>query len=558
MKMYDAIVCGSGITGGWAAKELTERGLKVLLVERGPDLKHRIDYKTENKAPWDLDFRGYSDPKVLNSSKRIQKHAKMDEWVQEMYVDDTKEVYETPASSNFKWLRGYHLGGRSLMWGRHCYRMSKTNFEANEHDGYGIPWPVKYEDIAPWYDYVEKYIGVNGSKDNLDILPDGIYQPTMGFNKVEELFAKKLSETYDDRVAIPGRTANLTANIGDRIKCQNRSQCARGCSFGAYFSTQSSTLPAAQATGRLEIMADSIVKTLIFDENLKKVTGVEVFDSKKNKIEKLFSKIVFICTGSVNSVSLLLRSTSKSNPNGLGNSSGLLGHYFNDHAFGLPVSTTVPGLENWYYHGRKPNGIIIPRFVNIKSRENFKRGYSYQGFSGRQSWNKAFNQVGIGNDFKKSIQKPGDWTIGFHVSIETLPRKENKISLNHNKLDSHGMPLTVIDLRWSDNELSAAEHADKELRSMLSLLKGKVSGPVATLEPPGSAIHEMGGACMGADSKKSVTNSHNQLHDYKNVFITDGAFMNSSGDRNPSLTYMAFTARAAAYAAQLFKNGEFN
>lgn len=554
MDVYDAIVCGSGVTGGWAAKELTERGLKVLLIERGKNIRHRVDYATENLPPWELNYRGYSDPEILQTSKSIQKHAKLDEWVEGMYVDDNKEKYLTTEESKFRWLRGYHLGGRSLMWGRHCYRMSPLNFKSNEIDGHGIPWPVSYEDIKPWYDYVEKFIGVNGTNESLETLPDGIYQPTMGFNKAESLFAEKVRQKFSDRRVIPGRTANLTESIGDRIKCQNRSQCARGCSFGAYFSTQSSTLPAAMATGRLTVITDSIVKSVVYDEKLRRATGVKVKNTITGKEDIKYSKIIFLCTGSINSVSILLRSISASHPTGLGNSSGLLGKYVLDHGFGTPVISTVPGIDDWYYHGRKPNGLIIPRFINVSSNDtDFLRGYSFQGFSGRESWNRGFTMEGLGENFKNELRTPGNWIIGFHVSVEMIPRKENSIGLKVNERDENDLPLTTIDVRWSSNEIKAAKHSHREIREMLGILGGHISGDNNELEPPGTSIHEMGGACMGNDPMNSVTNKFNQLHDAPNVYVTDGAFMNSSGDRNPSLTYMAFTARAAAHAADSLK-----
>ncbi len=556
MSDFDAIVCGSGITGGWAAKELTERGLKVLMVERGPHLEHRKDYKTEFTPPWQLPYRGFGDPQEMATKKRIQRSGRVDEWNKDMYVDDTQEIYESPPESNFQWVRGYHLGGRSLMWGRHSYRMGEHNFAANAQDGHGSPWPVRYADIAPWYDHVEQFIGVNGSADGVASLPDGRYQPTMGFNAGEQRLADLVKQHYPDRRVIPGRTANLTEAIGDRSACQNRDQCARGCSFGAYFSTQSSTLPAARATGRLTLLTDSIVDSIEYDAKTRRASGVRLIDARTGARSVQRARIVFLCTGSINSVSVLLRSASEAMPRGLGNSSGLLGCYIMDHTFGGLVFADVPGLADQMYRGRKPNGIIIPRFVNMGGQEtDFVRGYSYQGMGLRENWTAAPHTPGIGADFKHALRKPGPWKMILGISVECLPRKENAVSLNMARRDRHGLPLTRIDVRWSENETKAVQHARQEAERMLGLLGGAIDRSAYFIGPPGMSIHEMGGACMGEDPRTSVTNAHNQLHDAPNVFVTDGAFMSSCGDRNPSLSYMAFTARAADAAVALLKQG---
>lgn len=556
MASFDAIVIGSGMTGGWAAKELTERGLKVLMVERGRDLEHRVDYKTEFIPPWQLPFRGYTDPKVLATSKRFQKFAWMDEWNKDMFVDDDVDIYETPTESGFLWLRGYHLGGRSLMWGRHCYRMSETHFEANAKDGHGIDWPVRYQDIAPWYDYVEEYIGVNGTVEHIASCPDGKYQPSMGFNAGEQRFADLLKQRYANRRLIPGRTANLTRAIGDRGPCQYRDQCSRGCSFGAYFSTQSSTLPAARATGRLTLLTDTIVDSIEYDPKTRRATGVRLLNAKNGTRSVETSKIIFLCAGSYNSVSILLRSVSEATPGGLGNSSGLLGRYITDQGYGGGASSTIPGIEDKMYLGRKPNGIVIPRWINMEEQEtDFVRGYSYQGGGARASWNRGGSEVGTGAGFKNGLRRPGEWMIQIGSSVECLPRKQNAVTVNFKSIDKYGLPVTRIDLRWSDHERKAAAHAQKEAIAMLSLLGGRVVSSTELLFPPGMAIHEMGGACMGRDPHTSVTNRFNQLHDAPNVFVTDGAFMSSCGDRNPSLTYMAFTVRAAANATSMLGDG---
>ena len=556
MAEFEAIVAGSGITGGWAAKELTERGLKVLMIERGPMIEHRRDYKTEFTPPWELPYRGFGDPKVLATSKRIQKFAWMDEWTQHMFVDDDVDVYETPPESGFLWMRGYHLGGRSLMWGRHSYRMSPLHFESNGRDGHGVPWPVRYQDVAPWYDLVEQFIGVNGTVDNLPTLPDGKYQPSMGLNAAEQRLADAVRSHYPDRRLLPGRTANLTQAIGDRAPCQFRDQCARGCSFGAYFSTQSSTLPAARATGRLTLLTDTIVESLEYDAPKRRATALRLINATTGERSTARAPLIFLCTGSINSVSLLLRSASADAPRGLGNSSDLLGRYVMDHVKGDWVLSTVPGIDDQMYLGRRPNGITMPRFVNVAGQDaDFLRGYSYQGGSGRATWKRGGEEAGIGAEFKQKLRQPGGWQIALEPNVECLPSKDNRVTINFDRKDKYGLPLTRIDVRWGENERKAAAHARKQAAAMLSLLGGEVITFGSETRPPGTAIHEMGGASMGEDPRNSVTNPYNQLHDAPNVFVTDGAFMNSSGDRNPSLTYMAFTVRAAAHAADLLKNG---
>jgi choline dehydrogenase-like flavoprotein len=556
MTDFDAIVCGSGITGGWAAKELTERGLKVLMIERGSALEHRIDYKTEFTPVWELPFHGYLNPKLAATTKRIQRHARINEWTQDMYVDDTVDVYDTPDESGFIWKRGYHTGGRSLMWGRQCWRMSEINFSSNAKDGHGVPWPVGYSDIKPWYDYVESSIGVQGRVDNIPSLPDGIYQPSMGLNAGEQRVADVLKANYSDRRLIPTRTSNLTLPIGDRLPCQYRNQCARGCSFGSYFSTQSVTLPAARKTGRLTLWTDTIVESIDYDPATKRANTVKLYNTKTGERTTQSAKIIFLCTGSVNTVSLLLRSVSDATPNGVGNSSGLLGKYFLDHMYCTHTVATIAGIDDQFYTGRRPSNMIIPRFVNVeRDDQDFVRGYSYMGGAGRSVWTRGGSIPGVGADFKNSLRKPGPWIMSMFPSVEGLPRKENAVTVDFKTKDTYGLPVTRIDLRWGDNERKIAAHAKREARAMLSLAGGKILVDGGEPEPGGSSVHEMGGACMGNDPKGSVTNAHNQLHDAPNVFVTDGAFMSSTGDRNPSLTYMAFTVRAAAYAVEQLKQG---
>ncbi|SLK12786.1 GMC oxidoreductase [Novosphingobium mathurense] len=556
MSEFDAIVVGSGITGGWAAKELTERGLKVLMIERGPDVKHG-EYEKEWIEPWNLPFRGYGDPDLLRRTKKIQSAARLNEWNMDYFVDDELEVYDTPTESNFQWIRGYQTGGRSLVWGRQTYRMAASYFEANRQDGHGVDWPIRYEDIAPWYDYVEEFIGVNGSKENLATAPDGQFQPAMGFNAGEQKLADAIKAQYPDRRLIPGRGANLTKGIGSRAQCQYRNWCSRGCSFGAYFSTQSSTLPAAMATNRLTLLNDSIVERIDYDQARMRATGVRVINARTGEKSAHTARIIFLCAGSVNSVSVLLRSTSEKMPQGLGNSSDKLGRYFMDHAYRVGATTTIPGIDNQMYIGRKPNQVCIPRFVNLgDEKTDFLRGYSYSGYAKRLNWSRGGMASGIGEGLKQDIRKPGPWQINLQAAIETLPRESNRITLNTARSDRHGLPLTRIDLRYSENERKAAKHAHAELLKMFALLGGEITQSNTELAPPGTSIHEMGGACMGHDPRLSVTNAHNQLHDAPNIFVTDGSAMCSTGDRNPSLTYMALTVRAAASAVSMLKNGK--
>lgn len=543
---FDAIVVGSGISGGWAAKELTERGLKVLMLERGAVIEHR-QYRTEFLAPWELPYRGYGDPKSTRAAG--------DEWTAELFADDNvDDLYETTPESNFRWIRGYHTGGRSLMWARQSYRMSEFHFDSNRKDGHGIDWPIRYADLAPWYDHVEEFIGVSGAADGVPTLPDGKYQPSMGLNAGEQHLADLVAAHYTDRKVIPTRHANLTQAIGDRMPCQYRNQCARGCSFGAYFSTQSSTLPAARATGRLTLMNDAMAESIEYDRKTKRATGVKIIDTKTGARSIKTARIVFLCAGSYNSVGVLLRSAQDAIPGGLGNSGGVLGKWLMDHPWGVGATSTMPGLENAMYLGRKPNHACIPRFVNVKKQEtDFLRGYSLNIFIQRQAWNRGGDIAGVGVGLKEALRRPGPWYASVMVNGEMLPSINNTVTLDPHKRDNFGLPVLRLDLRYGDNDLKSNAHGHKEILSILSLLGGQVTQSKTELDRPGTSIHEMGGACMGNDPSASVIGKFNQVHDAPNVFVTDGAAMCSTGDRNPSLTYMALTARASAHAVELMK-----
>ncbi|PZU60616.1 MAG: GMC family oxidoreductase [Sphingobium sp.] len=552
---FDAIVVGSGITGGWAAKELTERGLSVLLVERGPMIEHQQDYTTEMTAPWELDYRGYGDPEMFERDYAVQsKGMYFNEWTYRHFANDRENPYQTTEKDPFQWRRGYQLGGKSLLWGRQCYRWSDLDFGANAADGHGCDWPIRYQDVSPWYDHVEDFIGVSGSTEGLAQLPDGHFQRPMELNAVEHALKAKIEAAYPERKMIIGRSANMTEQNGDRSPCQYRNICARGCSFGAYFSTQSSTLPAARATNRLTLITDSLVESLDYDPATKRVSGIRVLDTKTRARKTYTGKVVFLCAGTINSVSVLLRSASAAQPNGLANGSGTLGRYFMDHALTMSVVAEIPGFLDHGYFGNRPNGIVVPRFYNLDNGErDLLRGYSYQGGAYRRGWARGASTAGVGKDFKAALHGPGEWNMLLGAFAECLPREDNRITLDASKVDPFGIAQTRIDFAYGENDRRLLAKASREAKDMVALLGGKV---LSYSEEPGlggTAVHEMGGARMGKDPATSVLNAHNQSHEIANLFVTDGAAMASSACQNPSLTYMALTARAAAYAAEKVK-----
>jgi choline dehydrogenase-like flavoprotein len=555
---FDVIVVGSGITGGWAAKELTERGLKVLLVERGRNIEHRTGYKTEMLAPWELPFHGRGNADLWDQRYPVQQsNGHMDEWTEAYWVDDVDNPYQS-GEQEFRWYRGYHLGGRSLMWGRQSYRWSDIDFSANGTDGHGSDWPIRYRDLAPWYDRVEEFIGVSGAREGLEQLPDGHFQPPMQLNAVEAHMRETIGRQFPGRVVTIGRVANLTEakpELG-RAQCQRRAICSRGCSYGAYFSTQSATLPAAQATGNLTLLTDSMVERLDYDPASKRLRGVSVLDTRTRQRSRVSARAVFLCAGSFNSVALLLRSASDAFPNGLANSSGVLGRYIMDHANTLGAVGVIPGFEDHYYYGNRPTGIVIPRFVNLDNKnEKIVRGYSFQGGAYRAGWTRGKQQAGLGTTFKESLRGPGDWKFVLTTFAECLPRYGNRITLDDAHTDAYGAPQLRIDMRFGDNELALLADAKREATAMIEKAGGRVLFGSDTPNPPGSAIHEMGGARMGRDPADSVLNANNQAHDVPNLFVTDGAAMASSACQNPSLTYMAITARAASLAADRLLSG---
>ncbi len=552
---FDAIVVGSGITGGWAAKELTERGLKVLMIERGPMVEHQADYNTETLAPWELPFRGMGDPvKMKRDHPPRSSRGFADEWNEHFFAKDWENPFQTPEGRPFSWVRGYQLGGKSLIWGRQSYRWSDHDFEANKRDGHGIDWPIRYADLAPWYDHVEEFAGISGSHEGLDQLPDGKFQPPMALNHVEKAFKAKLEADFPGRKLIIGRTANMTEDKEGRTRCQYRNICSRGCSYGAYFSTQASTLPAAQKTGNLTLLTDRRVTAIDYDPKTKRATGIRAINAKTKAGETYTAKIIFVCAAALNSLQLLLLSRSEANPNGFGNSSGMLGKGIMDHAMGF-IAATLPGYTDRTSFGRRPTGFYIPRFRNItEPKEGLFRGYGFQGYATRSGWHSGLSRPGIGAALKEDLRHEGGWNLLLAPFSECLPRDDNQVTLDATHLDPWGLPQLRIDVTWGDNERNLVKDGVTEGQRMIESFGGKVTMKVD--EPttsPGGAIHEMGGARMGHDPKTSVLNKHNQMHDVSNVFITDGAAMSSSACQNPSLTYMALTARACDAAVSMLK-----
>jgi choline dehydrogenase-like flavoprotein len=551
---YDAIVIGSGISGGWAAKELTEKGLKVLMLERGRNFEHIKDYKTATKDPWQFEHRGRVTQEQLKERPIIARTWGKQEAVMDYWAKDIDCPYTEVKP--FKWWRSYQLGGRSILWGRQSYRWSDFDFDANAKDGWAIDWPIRYKDISPWYDHVEKFIGVSGSMEGLPQLPDGHFLPPMDLTCVEKDVAARIKEKFKDRHLIIGRAANLTAPIPGRTQCQFRNRCWEGCPFGGYFSTQSSTLPAARATGNLTVRPFSIVTKILYDKDKKKATGVEILDAETNQTYQYKSKIVFVNASALNSAWVLMNSATDVWPDGLGSSSGELGHNIMDHHYNVGAHGTVEGYEDKYYFGRRANGFYIVRFANLfADKRDFLRGFGYQGSASREGWSRDVAELSIGGDFKEALTEPGQWTIGMTGFGELLPHHENKITLDKIKKDKWGLPVLAMDAELKDNEKKMRKDIVAEAQAMFEASGIKNIKTWDNGHEIGDGIHEMGTARMGRDPKTSVLNEHNQVWDAKNVFITDGACMTSSACQNPSLTYMALTARAANYAVDELKKG---
>jgi len=556
---FDAVVVGSGISGGWAAKELCEKGLKTLVLERGRDVEHQKDYTTEHKPAWEFPLRERRILPENPQAKDYQVQARTDPFREagvHFFVKDSEHPYveEKP----FTWIQGDQVGGRSLIWGRQCYRWSDLDFEANLRDGHGVDWPIRYKDIAPWYSYVERHVGVSGERLGLPQLPDGEFQPPMEMNAGEKFVKTGIERAFPGRNFTIGRTAVLTRPIGDRLPCHYCGPCFRGCSTGSYFSSQSSTLPAARKTGNLTIRPHSLAHSVIFDEARNRAAGVRYVDTETGEMHDVYARVVFLCASTLGSTRVLLNSRSTRFPDGLGNSSGAVGHYLMDHHFRIGAEGEVPGLLDRYYQGNRPNGIYVPRFRNLKGpgSDNLKfvRGYGYQGGAGRGNWSRGAQEAGIGVALKRRLHDAGAWRFGMTGFAECLPRKENQATLDPGRTDKWGIPLLRISCSWGPNELAMREDIRAQAAEMLekagcqnvrSWDENKEGGYGAE---PGLGIHEMGTARMGRDPKTSALNEWNQLWDARNVFVTDGACMTSSACQNPSITYMALTARAVDHA----------
>jgi len=551
---YDAIVIGSGISGGWAAKELCENGLKTLVLERGRIVEHVADYPTMNLDPWDTELRGGLTPEQQKKHYKKMRSGWVGTDTEHFWADDEANPYTEVKP--FLWLRAHQMGGRSLLWGKQTYRWGDLDFEANALDGHGVDWPIRYKDIEPWYTHVEKFAGISGEALGLPQLPDSHFLPPMEMNCVEKHVKNRVEKAFDGRHMIIGRCAHLTVPHNGRGQCQNRNRCNRGCPFGAYFSSNAVTLPAAQATGNLTIRPFSIVQSVIYDDKKNKATGVRVIDAETNEAIEFSAKVIFCNASTLSSTQILLNSKSDRFENGLGNDSGELGHNLMDHTYRVGAVGRVEGFDDKYYKGRRPNGIYIPRYWNVDENsksDKFLRGFGYQGGGGRAGGAVAANKEGFGADYKDSILKPGPWEFFITGFAECLPYHENQVSLNTEVLDKWGQPTLSIDAEFKENEKALNKQIQEDAVDMLEKADLKDVLGFDNEHPPGFGVHEMGTARMGRDPKTSVLNKFNQVHTAKNVFVTDGACMTSSSCVNPSLTYMALSARAANHAVSELK-----
>jgi choline dehydrogenase-like flavoprotein len=555
---YDAIVIGSGISGGWAAKELTEKGLQTLVLERGRNVEHIKDYPTATLAPWELRHRGRLPREVLERNPVASRCYAYNETTAHFFVEEKEHPYT--AEKPYDWIRAYQVGGKSLLWARMTQRWGEHDFEANAQDGVGADWPIRYADIAPWYSYVEKFAGISGNRDGLPQVPDGEFLPPFEMNCVEKYMKQQIETRYPGRNLIINRTANLTQaqrihqTVG-RTNCQARNMCAKGCPFGGYFSSNSATLPAAQATGRLTLRPDAVVHSIIYDEQQGRATGVRVVDAHTKEMTEYSARIIFVNANTLNTARLLLNSTSSRFPNGLGNDSGVLGHYLIGHNYRGRVSGVYEGFKDQYYYGRRPTSTYVPRFRNFgkDKQKDFLRGYAYSGFGSRSEWGRGAGGPDFGADFKESLTQPGPWQFSLNGMGEFLPRYENHARLNPDQVDAWGVPSLTISCDYGPNEEAMLKDIMATAAEMMESAGLKVTSIRDTKQSPGNENHEMGTARMGKDPKTSILNKWNQMHAVPNVFVTDGACMASSACQNPSLTYMALTTRAADHAVQELK-----
>lgn len=556
---FDAIVIGSGISGGWAAKELTGKGLRTLVLERGREVKHVTDYPTTMKQPWEFEHRGQLTKEMRDANPIISKCYAFYEGTEQFFVKDTEHPYvqEKP----FDWIRGYQTGGKSLMWARQTQRWSEFDFEGPARDGFAVDWPIRYADLAPWYSYVEKFAGISGNKDGLPNLPDGEFLPPHEMNCVEKHFTQAVAKNYTDRHIIMGRAAHLTQPKQihfdqGRGTCQHRTICERGCPYGGYFSSNSSTLPWAARTGKMTLRPHSVVHSIIYDEKKGKASGVRVIDANTKEMIEYYAKIIFVNAAALNSNLILLNSTSSRFPNGLGNDSGLLGKYVAFHNYRATINAEYEGYLDSMTDGRRPNSPYIPRFRNVfKQETDFLRGYAAGFSAGRYERD---DRSGLGEDLKKGILNPylnNVWSVGSHMMGETIPKESNYVALDKNMKDPWGIPQLKISVDYDDNDVKMTKDYFDQLSEMFTKAGFKNIRTNDSNRTPGLDIHEMGGVRMGKDPKTSLLNKWNALHSCKNVFVTDGASMTSTSTQNPSLTYMALTARAADYAVKEMKKG---
>lgn len=557
-RSFDAIVIGSGMTGGWAAKELTEKGLKTLVLERGREVKHLQDYPTMNMAPWEFKYRKLDSHQVKEEYPIQSRKYNFSEASKHFFVKDNEHPYHFPEDKPYWWFRGYQTGGRSLIWGRGAYRWSDYEFDVHRTDGHGVDWPIRYKDIKPWYDYVERFIGVSGSKEGLEQFPDGEFLEPVKLNCVEVEIKKRIETQYPDRTLIPNRIAHLTkvkpGQFKGRSQCQNRNMCHRGCPFGAYFSSNSSTLPAAQETGNLTMVHHAIVESILYDEQKDRASGVRVIDAETQEVTEYYARVIFLCASTIPSTAILLRSISNRFPNGLGNTSGVLGHYLMDHHKAVGGSGMFEGMLDKTYYGYRPTGVAIPRFVNLKVKESsFSRGYGIWGGASRQGLH--FDQEGIGEELKSKMTKQGPWYFSLQAYGACLPYYDNRIELDYDKKDPWGLPMVKISAEFKENEFEMRRHMEEQVREILEVAGLSNIQTFASEPIHGDSVHEMGTARMGRDPETSFLNGYNQSHEVPNLFVTDGTAMTSSGHMSPSLTYMALTARACDYALRQMKEG---
>jgi glucoside 3-dehydrogenase (cytochrome c) catalytic subunit len=555
---YDAIIVGSGITGGWAAKELAEKGLNVLVLEAGRTIDPGTDY-VEHTPIWELKYRNWDNRDQRQKTQPVQREVyyACDEYSSKFFVSDVDNPYTNAEGTKFSWIRGRQVGGKSITWGRQSYRWSDLDFEANLKEGIGVDWPIRYAEMEPWYGYVEDFAGISGQSEGLPQLPDSHFLPPMEMNCAEIMFRDGLKAHYDDRILTIGRTAILTQVHKGRAACHYCGVCHRGCITQSYFSSLNSTLPAAMKTKSLTIRPYSVVQSLAFDSKTRKISGVHVIDAKTKQTLEFHARIYFLNAATLESTRILLNSATSEFPDGLCNSSGELGHNLMDHHMGAGASGIMPGHEDKVPFGNRPNGIYIPRFRNVKTKqEEFVRGYGYQGGGSREGWGRGASMIGFGADFKNSLKKPGPWRMGMGAFGECLPSHNNYVEIDKEKVDAWGVPTLKIRCAWGPNEQAMSKDAAIQAGEMLAAAGAKDISVYQDMSTPGLGIHEMGTARMGRDPRTSVLNAHNQTHDVKNLFMTDGACMTSSACVNPSLTYMALTARACDFVVSSMKRNE--